>query len=166
MAFSPTLDDIFHESYDSESDKSEEDLLEEEMSGLGFVGANEENMELEEEFENDEFAEDVMDKKKVNDNLGISEDLARKNYLAAGTEVEEEKDRITITGNKEHMNSEVNDILNRIFLDLDLPYNMSDFQRVAVNCLGMQKSVVLVSPTGMDRASTCKRRRGKYFGFS
>ena len=83
-------------------------------------------------------------------NLGISEELAKANYEAAGMEVEEEPETITIAGNAHLINPEVDSILQRVVEDLDMPYKPTDFQRVAVNALGDQKNVILVSPTGRD----------------
>ena len=39
--------------------------------------------------------------------------------MAAGTEVEEERDRITVTGNEELISPEVDKILDKIVVDLD-----------------------------------------------
>ena len=49
------------------------------------------------------------------------------------------------------MNSEVDEVLDRIVSELNLPYKPSEFQRVAVNTLGMQNNLVLVSPTGSGK---------------
>ena len=151
LSSEPTLDDIFDESYEDESgDSGEEDgFLDEDMAGADqeILDVSRESLENEEQV-----AEAMMENKEdKEDKLGISEELARKNYIAAGTEVEEEKDRITVAGNPDLMNPEVNSILDRILLDLNLPYKMSDFQRVAVNCVGSQKPLVLVSPTGSGK---------------
>ena len=83
--------------------------------------------------------------------LGISLDLARENYLAAGEEVEEERETITVEDNKHHITAEVDSILNKIVQVLSLPYKLTDTQRVAVNILGGQKNLILVSPTGSGK---------------
>ena len=83
--------------------------------------------------------------------LGISEDLARWNYENAGEEVPEEKEKIQIKKYDHLMNSNVDAILNRVLAKLSLPYNLVDFQRVAVNALGQCSNVVLISPTGSGK---------------
>ena len=83
--------------------------------------------------------------------LGISDALARDNYVAAGEEVEEEKDSITLEDNSQYITEEVDSILDNIVQDLSLPYKLADFQRVAVNVLGAQKNLILVSPTGSGK---------------
>jgi hypothetical protein len=103
---------------------------------------------------NDEVLDGVEEEAVIDDKLGISEALARENYLAAGEEVQEEKDRITVEKNLHLISQEVDLILDKIVLDLSLPYSPSDFQRVAVNTLGMQRNLILVSPTGRVLSST------------
>ena len=48
--------------------------------------------------------------------------------MAAGTEVEEERPRITVTVNAELINSEVDVILDEIVEDLDMTSKPSNFQ--------------------------------------
>ena len=74
-----------------------------------------------------EVVEDNVDKK-----LGISEKQAKANLEAAGTEVDEEAERITVAANYDLMNPEVDAILDNIVEDLKIPYNPAEFQRVAV----------------------------------
>ena len=89
---------------------------------------------------------------EVNDmKLDISKDQAIANYFAAGTEVEEEEDKITVEGNSELISEAVDEILEKIVKDLNLPYEPSPFQRVAINTLGMQNNLILVSPTGSGK---------------
>ena len=83
--------------------------------------------------------------------LGISDALARDNYVAAGEEVEEERDSITLEDNSHYITEEIDSILDNIVQDLSLPYKLADFQRVAVNVLGSQKNLILVSPTGSGK---------------
>ena len=85
------------------------------------------------------------------DNLGISVEQARANIEAAGTEVDEEPERITVQGNEDLINPEVDKILDNIVTDLKMPYKPAQFQRVAINALGDMKNLVLVSPTGSGK---------------
>ena len=83
--------------------------------------------------------------------LGISEAHARSNYRKAGEEVPEEPERITVAGNADLVEFEVNDLFEKMVDKLDLPYEPSEFQRVAVNVVGSQKNLILVSPTGSGK---------------
>ena len=83
--------------------------------------------------------------------LGISNALARENYAAAGEEIEEERDGITLEDNLHYITEEVDSILDNIVRDLSLPYKLADFQRIAVNVLGSKKNLILVSPTGSGK---------------
>ena len=83
--------------------------------------------------------------------LDITQALADSNYDAAGIEVNEEMDRISIDKHKNLICSEVNSILDDIVTELKMPYWPSDMQRVSVNALGQLKNVVLVSPTGSGK---------------
>ena len=85
--------------------------------------------------------------------LGISVEQAMANYEAAGRDVDEEPDRITVAGNANLIKSEVDDLLTQIVSDLKLPYTLADFQRVAINGLALKKNIVLVSPTGSGKMS-------------
>ena len=83
--------------------------------------------------------------------LGISEAHARTNYVKAGEEVIEEPERITLAGNADLVEFDVNDAFEKIVNKLELPYEPSEFQRVAVNAVGSQKNLILVSPTGSGK---------------
>ena len=127
-----TTSDVFTDAHDMESsdDSGEEDINE------AFCG---------------EMSEDESEIDQSGARLGINESLARANYEAAGTEVDEELDRITVAGNLQLLNKDVDEILDRIVTELDLPYKPSEFQRVAVNTLGNQHNLVLISPTGSGK---------------
>ena len=115
-----------------------------------------ENYQVEASSESDE---DLEDDGEQSDNevvevvvkLGISEIQSRANLDAAGTEVEEEDDRITVANNLDMMSPEVDAILDKIVKDLGMPYMPAEFQRVAINALGEMKNVILVSPTGSGK---------------
>ena len=123
----------FNQSSDDDGDVDNQELLLEDVS---------------EDFGHDS---EQTEEEICGDKLSISEELARANYAAAGTEVEEERDRITVAGNIHLMNSAVNDILSKIVSDIELPYLPSEFQRVAINTVGMKRNLVLVSPTGSGK---------------
>ena len=83
--------------------------------------------------------------------LDISKDQAKLNYEAAGTLVEEAGEIITISKYSYLIDNSSDDILNSVVTDVGLSYQLAEFQRVAINALASQKSVVLVSPTGSGK---------------
>ena len=68
--------------------------------------------------------------------LDISIDQARRNLNAAGKLVDEDEDGIKLSDNSCLMNDKVNEILDKITADIDLPYEISYFQRLSINALG------------------------------
>ena len=137
-----SLDHIFHENYEFGASDSDDDNLLEDGSTTG-----ESILDVA-----DKHADGVIEDKETYEiKLGITEAQAKANYLAAGIEVVEEEDGISVAGNSDLINEEVEEILNRIVGELDLPYQPSDFQRVAINTLGMLKHLVLISPTGSGK---------------
>ena len=85
------------------------------------------------------------------DRLDISEEQADSNLNSAGTEVEEEKDRISVEKYKHLIVTEIDECLDNIVEELSMPYKTSEFQRISVNALAQMKNVVLVSPTGSGK---------------
>lgn len=83
--------------------------------------------------------------------LDISIAQAKANFEAAGKEVDEEQDRITIADNENLMNCEVNEILNKVVEDIKMAYKPAEFQRVSINALCGMNNVVLISPTGSGK---------------
>ena len=98
---------------------------------------------------NDETYEEANVEAEVH--LGISHQQAMANLEAAGREVCEETDKITVAGNLDLMDHEANNLLDEIVKNLDMPYTPADFQRVVINALALKKNVVLVSPTGSGK---------------
>ena len=141
----PSLDEVFFESYnydsgdsdDSDNDDHEKDVLPGEETNSGFEDDVEESAN-----HGDGPGEEIGRK------LCITEAQARENYLAAGTEVAEEEDSITVAAHYDLINPEVDVILEKIVVDLNLPYKLSDFQRISVNTACDLKNLILVSPTG------------------
>ena len=120
--------DIFEETYDDAVDSSESESGEEELDM--------EQLEI------------SHSEEKAAPKLGISEAQAKENYNVAGSEVAEEVDRITVADNANLIDAKVNDILDDIVNEIQMPYKPAEFQRVAINALGGLKNVVLISPTG------------------
>ena len=91
--------------------------------------------------------EDVITDKE----LSISKYHAKRNYEMAGELVDEEPESIQITDHIELMDEDANVLLNRIVSELNLPYELTETQRLAINAVSSQKNVILVSPTGSGK---------------
>ena len=85
------------------------------------------------------------------DGLSISAELAKVNLEAAGSLVPEEAESITIEKNQELMCEEVENHLQQILEEVALPYDLAEFQRVAINAIGQLKNLILISPTGSGK---------------
>jgi ATP-dependent helicase YprA (DUF1998 family) len=84
----------------------------------------------------------------------ISEPDAKKNYEEAGRMVPEEKDLISVDKHPEIMEaSHVSQVLLEVLQDLALPYDLSDFQKLALHTLLEKRDLILVSPTGSGKES-------------
>ena len=83
--------------------------------------------------------------------LGISSVLADANYSAAGTEVEEEPEQITVAKFGDLISAKVDGVLDEVVKECNMKYQPSEMQRVSVNALGTLKNVVLISPTGSGK---------------
>ena len=83
--------------------------------------------------------------------LDISKELADRNYEAAGVEVTEEEEGITLDDHYNLLDPLVNLKLDEIVAELKMPYSPTNTQRIAVNAIGQMKNVVLVSPTGSGK---------------
>ena len=87
----------------------------------------------------------------VNDKLDITQEQADANLAAAGSEVMEEKDKISMEEHYKLIDRDIDACLDVIVKGLCLPYALTDFQRITVNTIAQQKNVVLVSPTGSGK---------------
>ena len=83
--------------------------------------------------------------------LGISKDLARKNYEAAGMEVKEDSEVITVDDHADLIDPKIEVILNETLDTLQLPYKLSDFQRLSVNVAASMRHLIVVMPTGSGK---------------
>ena len=83
--------------------------------------------------------------------LDISKELADRNYEAAGVEVAEDEEGITLDDHYDLLDPLVNLKLDEIVAELKMPYLPTNTQRIAINAIGQMKNVVLVSPTGSGK---------------
>ena len=88
---------------------------------------------------------------KENLKMNIPISLAMTNYEAAGTLVDEEPERIILEDHKHLMDPEVDKAFNEVLADAQVKYEPVVFQRLAVNVLAQQKTLILISPTGSGK---------------
>ena len=82
------------------------------------------------------------------DSLGITEGQAQFNYERAGKLIPEQKQPINIEDYKDHLLPGVVEELDRLVTKLNIPYELTEFQRVGACVLGSGKSLFLIVPTG------------------
>ena len=87
----------------------------------------------------------------MEDGLSITTELANANLEAAGTFVPEESEKITIAKNQDLMCEKVAQYLDAVLEEVDLPYELAEFQKVAIHAIGQMKNVILISPTGSGK---------------
>jgi len=141
---------------DSEEDKNPRAIIDDaELFEEDFTDASEDEVEmipelveeqkkLEEELRIDENTKATM-------KMNISEELARSNYEAAGTLVDEEPERILLEEYKHLMDEEVDQVFSQVLAEGKVKYEPVDFQRISVNILAQQKTLILISPTGSGK---------------
>ena len=72
-------------------------------------------------------------------------------YEEAGSIVEEEEDQISLVKYSYLLNDEVATILEEVLEENPLPFELADFQRLAIHALGSLRNVILISPTGSGK---------------
>ena len=115
-----------------------------EIFEVDFADVSEEEEELEE-------VRRPLEETVSNVKINISEGLARSNYEAAGTLVDEEPERITIAEYNHLIDEVVDTVFNEVLADAKIKYTPVDFQRISVNVLAKQKTLILISPTGTGK---------------
>ena len=76
-----------------------------------------------------------------------------KEYEGAGTIVAAERDQISLTNHGHLLTDEVANFLAEVLAENPLPFEVADFQKLAVHAIGSLKNVVLISPTGSGKHS-------------
>ena len=97
----------------------------------------------------DEDEEEEEDKDTVQ--LSISAEHAEANYLNAGAHMEEFEDSVKIEDFKEYISEKAEAALQDLDTELNLPYETAPFQRIAINCIAENKSVILVKECGSGK---------------
>ena len=83
----------------------------------------------------------------------ITKEEATLNYKQAGKLVPEDKDQISTDSHKHLINPDSTAILDEVLQNLNLPYILSDFQKLSLISLFQKKDLILVSPTGSGKES-------------
>ena len=100
----------------------------------------------------DEDDEEVLEDHESQDaELSISAALAEKNYCNAGSPMEESEDTVKVEDYLEYINGAAESALAFVDAELNLPYETAPFQRIVINCIAMNKSVVLVKECGSGK---------------
>ena len=88
------------------------------------------------EFNDAEDADTVDDIQECETSDNCYDDSARKNYDIVGQEVVEEEDHISIASHSHLLNDAVHVCLNEVLQDVQLPYELSEFQMLSLHVLG------------------------------
>ena len=83
--------------------------------------------------------------------LQISSQIAKKYYEGAGQEVLEEEDQISIALHSHLLRDEVHGSLQEVINEIQLPFSLSDFQKLSLHIIGSGQNLMLVSPTGSGK---------------
>ena len=72
-------------------------------------------------------------------------------YEKAGEVTIVEDDKISLERHSEVLSDEVADILDKVLEENPLPFELADFQTLAIHALGSMRNVILISPTGSGK---------------
>ena len=83
---------------------------------------------------------------------GLTQIYAETLYESAGKVVEEEDDQ-SLAKYNHLLNDKVAAILQQVLVENPLPYELQDFQKLALHAIGNFQNVILISPTGSEKPS-------------
>ena len=81
----------------------------------------------------------------------ISKEQAEELYEQAGLLINEDADEFTLDKHTHLLNDSVDLIIREVLAENPLPFQLQDFQRLTLHCLGSLKNVILISPTGSGK---------------
>ena len=84
--------------------------------------------------------------------LAISKQGADALFGQVGEEVEDEEDQINFETYSNMFSDSVHKHLMELLEELHLPYELAEFQKVALHSIGSGKNTILISPTGSDKS--------------
>ena len=84
--------------------------------------------------------------------LNISEAKAAENYYAAGISVREKREDINCV-KYEHLilNDKIHSMILEVEQQVQLPFKLTDMQRISLHVLGNKENLILISPTGSGK---------------
>ena len=82
---------------------------------------------------------------------GLTQIYAETLYESAGKVVEEEDDQISLAKYNHLLNDKVATILQQVLVENPLPFELQDFQKLALHAIGNFQNVILISPTGSGK---------------
>ena len=72
-------------------------------------------------------------------------------YEKAGSQVQEQKEEITLEKFSHLLSDKVNTALQEVLLENPLPFELQEFQKLTLHCLGSGRNVILLAPTGAGK---------------
>ena len=81
----------------------------------------------------------------------MTQEFADSLYAEAGTLVPEDSEAITIDRYGYLLNDKIHNIIQEVLRENPLPFELQDFQKLTLHCLGSMKNVILISPTGTGK---------------
>ena len=85
------------------------------------------------------------------DGLMISKEEADKNYLLAGTSVDEPPDQINLAKYEHLLHDTVHAQIMEILEETKITFKLADFQLLSLHVLGNRSNLILISPTGSGK---------------
>ena len=94
-----------------------------------------------------------MDSSSVSNPIEVTEMYAQAQtlYESAGELVEEEEGQISLTRYSHLLNDNVASILEQVLVENPLPFELQDFQKLALHAIGNLQNVILITPTGSGK---------------
>ena len=102
--------------------------------------------------EMDDLSDDeLLDTRPFKDNFEISKEKADMLYEMAGELVADDEEQLTIEKYEHLLSDKVHGILQEVLQENNLGYELQDFQKLTLHCLGNLNNVVLVCGTGCGK---------------
>jgi hypothetical protein len=95
--------------------------------------------------------ESCKENNSVDEVKSVLKDYANTLYYQAGDLVEEQEDEISLVRFSHLLSDKVALIINEVLAENPLPFQLQDFQLVALHALGSGQNVILVAPTGSGK---------------
>ena len=94
---------------------------------------------------------EIEDEEICRKDLALSKAAADQNYKEAGKLVDEEVDQISLEKHGHLLCDTVHLKLKEVIEELQLPFQLADFQKLSLHVIGSKKNLILISPTGCGK---------------